>query len=473
MRLRRLILPLLVAMAACSGHPGDGRAQPLQGGFPQPSSRAPASAGEMRLSFAPVVKKAAPAVVNVFSRRVVRQQVDPFWLMFGVRPRTGVEQSLGSGSIVRSDGLIVTNHHVIAGGQDIEVVLNDRRQFPAKVLLDDARVDLAVLKIDAKGEALPTIAIADSSSIQIGDLVLAIGDPFGVGQTVTNGIVSAVARTQVGEGAYSYYIQTDAAINPGNSGGALVDMNGDLIGINTFIVSQSGSSAGVGFAIPAAMVRQVVEAAIGGRAAVVRPWLGVRGQEITPDLANSLGLDRPDGVLVADVYPGGAADRAGIRSRDVILSVDGQAVNDPSALDYRIATHKPGDEVSLQVRSGKQLRTIAVRAEPAPATPARDERTLAGRNPLSGATVVNLSPATAQELGVDPFLASRGVMITKLAEGAIAQGAGVQPGDIIESVNGRPVRTTADLPGVLASGSGNWRVTINRGGQEISGDFSL
>jgi Do/DeqQ family serine protease len=468
---RPLLIPLLAVLAACSGKPGE--AQPLQGGFPAPASRPPASAGEMRLSFAPVVKKAAPAVVNVFSRRVVRQQVDPFWQMFGVRPRSGVEQSLGSGSIVRADGLIVTNHHVIAGGQDIEVVLSDRRQFPAHVLLDDARVDLAVLKIDGKVDNLPTIAIADSSTAQIGDLVLAIGDPFGVGQTVTNGIVSAVARTQVGEGDYSYYIQTDAPINPGNSGGPLVDMNGDLIGINTFIVSGSGASAGVGFAIPSAMVRQVVQAAVGGGHAVVRPWLGARVQEVTPELASSLGLDRPAGVLVADVYPGGAAQRAGLRPRDVIVSANGTAVNDQSALDYQFATAKPGDQIRLDVRTGGQTHAVAVRAEPAPASPARDERTVTGRNPLSGATVVNLSPATAQELGVDPFEASKGVMVTRLDEDAIAQRAGIQPGDLIESVNGHPVRNTSELQLTLGGSVGGWRITINRGGQEITGNFSL
>jgi S1-C subfamily serine protease len=221
------------------------------------------------------------------------------------------------------------------------------------------------------------------------------------------------------------------------------------------------------------MVRQVVQAAMGGQASVVRPWLGVRGQEVTPELANSLGLDRPAGLLVADVYPGSAAERAGLHPRDVILQAGAQPVNDQSALDYVFATAKPGDEIPLRVRSGKDARTLSVRAEPAPDTPAKDERTVTGRNPLAGATVVNLSPATAQSLGVDPFQASRGVMITRLAEGAIAQSAGVQPGDLIVAVNGRQVRTTADLQGALGVGQGTWRITINRGGQEITGEFSL
>ena len=473
MSLRRLLIPVLAlsVLAACSGQPGKSSAQGVQGGFAAPDRRIPESGGAMRMSFAPVVKKAAPAVVNVFSRRVVRQQADPFWQMFGLRARPGVEQSLGSGAIVRSDGVIVTNHHVIAGGQDVQVVLWDRRQLPAKVLLDDARADIAVLKIDVKGESLPTIALNDRSDVQVGDLVLAIGDPFGVGQTVTNGIVSAMARTQVLEGDFSYYIQTDAAINPGNSGGPLVDMNGDLIGINTFIVSQSGSSAGVGFAIPATMVRQVVNAAVGGGHAVVRPWLGARGQEVTSAIAASLGLPRPEGVLVAEVYPGGAADRAGLQPQDIILSVDGQVVNDPSALDFAFATHSVGGSIQLQARHGKEVRSLTLRAEPAPDRPARDERTVAGRNPLSGATVINLSPAAAQELGADPFSA-QGVMVSAVSDSALAGQLGFRPGDIVRSINGQPIKTTADLQQAL-SAKGAWNVIIQRGQQEIAGNFRL
>ena len=392
--------------------------------------------------------------------------------MFGLRSRSGVEQSLGSGAIVRADGLIVTNHHVIADGQDIQVVLSDRRQFPAKILLDDARADIAVLKIDAKGEALPTLAIDDHGDPQVGDLVLAIGDPFGVGQTVTNGIVSALNRTQVSEGDFSNYIQTDASINPGNSGGPLVDMNGDMIGINTFIVSRSGSSAGVGFAIPATMVRQVLNAAVGGAHAVVRPWLGARGQEVTPDIASSLGLPKPEGVMVAEVYPGGAAERAGLQPQDIILTVDGQAVNDPNSLDYAIGTRSVGDSLKLEVRHGKEVHTVTLRAEAAPATPARDERTITGRNPLTGATVINLSPAAAQELGADPF-AARGVLVTAIADGGLALRMGFQPGDIIRSVNGQPIKSTAELQQALTAAGAAWRVTIQRGQQEVSGNFRL
>ncbi|HEX4097291.1 MAG TPA: PDZ domain-containing protein, partial [Caulobacteraceae bacterium] len=345
-------------------------------------------------------------------------------------------------------------------------------QFPARVLLDDARADIAVLKIDTKGESLPTIAIDDKTGLEVGDLVLAIGDPFGVGQTVTNGIVSALARTAVSESEFSEYIQTDAPINPGNSGGPLVDMNGDLIGINTFIVSQSGSSAGVGFAIPAAMVRQVVDAAAGGGHAVVRPWLGARGQEVTSEIAATLGLPKPEGVLVAEVYPGGAAERAGLQPQDVILSVDGQAVNDPEALDYDFGTHKIGDELKLEIQHGKAVRTVTVRAEPAPSTPARDQRIIQGRNPLTGATVINLSPAAAQELGADPFSA-RGVMVSAVGDDTLARRVGLQPGDIIASVNGQQIHTTAELQQTLSAANRAWRLVIQRGDQQITGNFQL
>jgi len=265
MRAAKLILPALALLAACSGPAGTTQAQ--DAGLAQPTKAPPSSVEGMKTSFAPVVKRAAPAVVNVSSRRVVRQRVDPFWDLFSGRggvPQERIAQSLGSGAIVRADGVILTNNHNIDGADEIVVQLADRREFPARVLLADPRSDLAVLKIDVGAERLPVIAIDDQEVMEVGDLVLAIGNPFGVGQTVTNGIISATARSNVGITDYSFFIQTDAAINPGNSGGPLVDMDGDLIGINTAILSRSGTSSGVGFAIPAAMARQVVNAALGG-----------------------------------------------------------------------------------------------------------------------------------------------------------------------------------------------------------------
>jgi Do/DeqQ family serine protease len=432
--------------------------------------RPPPDAATMRMSFAPIVREVAPAVVNVYSRRVVRQQVDPFWSMFsGGYPRDRVEQSLGSGAIVRPDGVILTNHHNIAGASEVRVATADRREWPATVLLDDARADLAVLKIDAKSEQLPTIAIDDVARPQVGDLVLAIGDPFGVGQTVTNGIVSALARSDVGINDYAFFIQTDAAINPGNSGGPLVDMDGRLIGVNTAIVSSSGASAGIGFAIPAAMAKQVVDAALSGDHTVTRPWLGARGQALTDEMARSFGMDRPQGVVVTDVWPSGPAARAGIGRGDVILAIDGEPVNDDGGLTYRIATAHVGDEVAVRIRHDGQVRTVSLRVERPPATPAADIRTLTGRNPLAGATVVNVSPASAQQYGADPF-SSQGVLVTQTG-GGFAQSIGVRAGDFIREVNGQKIASTAELAAALQAPSRGWTIVIQRAGQIITARF--
>lgn len=473
MKTIRALLPVVVLLAACSNPAGPSNAQSVAvPDMPQPTRRAPADAASMKLSFSPVVKKAAPAVVNVASRRVVQRRVDPFWDFFmgGGQGGSQVQGSLGSGAIVRADGVIITNHHNIDGMSDITVQLADRREFPATVLLDDPRADLAVLKIDTKGEKLPVMAIDDQDQMEVGDLVLALGNPFGVGQTVTNGIVSALARTDVGAANFGSYIQTDAAINPGNSGGPLVDMDGDLVGINTFIISRSGSSSGVGFAIPAAVVRQVVSAALGGGHSVVRPWLGVKGQPVTGDIAKSLGMSAPRGVLVAQVYPGSSADRAGLKEGDVILSIDGRAVNDEGGGAFAIGTHKVGDRVPMQIHRNDREQTLTVRAEAAPETPARDERTLSGANPFNGATVVNLSPAVAQDLDVDPFV-GRGVLVTKIG-GGYAANIGLQPGDFIREVNGRAVNTVADLNAAAKLPTRNWVVTIERNGQRITARFS-
>jgi len=475
MRLKRLFLLPLALLAACS-QPSHSDAQTSRLGAPSPGLAAPNRApppdfATMKMSFAPIVKRAAPAVVNVFSQRVVRQQVDPFWSLFGGMgmPQNRVEGSLGSGVIVRADGLIVTNNHVIEGGQQLNVVLNDRREFPAKVVLADPRSDLAVLQIDTKGERLPVLPIADRDEVQVGDLVLAIGDPFGVGQTVTNGIVSALARTDVGASDFSFFIQTDAAINPGNSGGPLVDMNGNLIGINTLIYSRTGSSSGIGFAIPAAMVRRVVETASGGGKSVTRPWLGARTQTLTSDVARSLGIERPVGVLVADIYPNGPAARAGLKEGDLITAADGAPVQDEGVLNYRVATHKPGEHISLTVGQGAKQHTVDVRLESPPGAGARDDRLLTGRQPLAGATVVTLSPAVADEYRLDQNLS--GVIVTKAGDGIAAQ-QGFQPGDIIRRVNGRPITTTAGLAAAMAAPvGGGWRMVVERGGRQIQVDI--
>jgi len=463
--------PILLSglLAAALGSASCAKSEPAA--LPTPDHReVPTDAASLRLSFAPIVRKTAPAVVNVYSRRMVRTQVDPFWGMFmgGGIPQERVAQSLGSGSIVRADGVILTNHHVIDGAQEIKVVTADRREWAATVLLDDPRADLAVLKIDTAGERLPALAIDDTTDVQVGDLVLAIGDPFGVGQTVTNGIVSALARSDMSSTSVSSFIQTDAAINPGNSGGPLVDMNGDLIGVNTAILSGSGTSSGVGFAIPAALAKQVVATALGGGHAMVRPWLGVKAQTVTGDMAKSLGLATPEGVVAADVWPDGPAARAGVGRGDVIVSVNGQPVNDPGALNYSVATLAPGASVSLVVRkvSGGE-RTLEAHLATPPDSPPKDQRTIDGRNPLGGATVINLSPAAATDLGLDPFAGS-GVIVTAIA-GGYAANLGLQPGDFIRQINGQPITTVAELVSAIsAPANGGWIIVIQRGGQTIT-----
>ncbi len=466
---RALIPAFCILLSAAVGHDAAAQAS-----FAQPNRAPPPNAAAVKMSFAPIVQRAAPAVVNISAKRVVRQQVDPFWQLFGLGvPQARVAASLGSGAIVRSDGVIVTNNHVVEGGQEILVGLADRREFPARVLLADPRTDLAILKIDLPaGERLPVLAIDDSGEAQVGDLVLAIGDPFHVGQTVTNGIISALDRTAnpSGDGGLAY-IQTDAAINPGNSGGALVDMDGDLIGVNSFILSRSGTSSGVGFAIPAAVVRRAVETAVGGGRAVVRPWLGARTQSVTAEMARSLDLPLPQGALVADVWRGGPADRAGLRQGDVVLQADGRAVVDAAALNYAIQTQRPGASVPLVVRraNGRQ-EALTLRAEPPPAIPARDERTLAGRHPFDGATVANLSPAVAEELGLDAF-GSTGVLVLN-AESGVARGIGLRRGDIIREVNGQRIATVRDLAGAVATPARAWRVSIERDGRIVTATFA-
>ena len=436
--------------------------------------RVPASAAELQLSFAPVVKRVAPAVVNVYAARVVENRNpfmnDPlFRQFFGAVPREQVLRSLGSGVIVDPAGLVVTNYHVIEGASEVKVALSDKREFDAEIMLKDEHSDLTILRLKGVNERFPVLDFADSDALAVGDVVLAIGDPFGVGQTVTHGIVSALARTQVGISDYQFFIQTDAAINPGNSGGALVDLNGKLVGINTAIYSRSGGSQGIGFAIPANMVRVVVASAKGGSAAVKRPWLGAKLQQVTPEIAESLGLKRPTGALVANVLPAGPAARAGIKTGDVIVSIDGIVVDDPNSFDYRFATKPLGGSAQIVLlRQGRDM-SVAVGLESAPDTP-REEVEIKARSPFLGATVANLSPALADELRLDAQ--AQGVVIVGVADGSEAQSVGFRKGDIVVSVNSQKIEKSTDLDRVTRAGSRLWRVIINRDGQHISAMFS-
>jgi Do/DeqQ family serine protease len=443
---------------------------------PALAQTAPKTREAIRLSFAPIVKQAAPAVVNVFSRRVVRTNASPFAddpffrRFFGDRspfglPQERVQNSLGSGVIVDPDGLIVTNHHVIQEAQEITVVLSDRREFEARVLRSDERTDLAVLKVDPKGERLPTLPIGDSDALQVGDLVLAIGNPFGVGQTVTSGIVSGLARTAIGVSDFRSFIQTDAAINPGNSGGALVDVDGKLVGINTAIYSRSGGSVGLGFAIPTSMVRAVVEGAKSGKP-ITRAWLGASGQPVTAEIAQAAGLDRPRGVLVKEVSADSPAAQAGVRAGDVIVAISGHEVDDPEDLRFRVATLPAGAPVPLTLwRAGKQQETSATLVTP-PETPSRDTQTLEGHHPLAGVTVSNLNPALAEEMSLD--MTTRGVVIGDVRDRSAAQRIGLQKGDLLVSLNGKPLPTVAVLRQVANAASSPWTLSVKRGNQTLS-----
>jgi Do/DeqQ family serine protease len=449
---------------------------------PQELSVIPESLASMQQSFAPIVRRTAPAVVNVYSSvNVTRSNCpyanDPFWARFycGGNTQTRsekVDNSLGSGVIVGADGIIVTNNHVVENGQEFRVVLNDRREFPAELVMKDARTDLAVLRIDAGGQAMPVVPFADTRNLQVGDLVLAIGNPFGVGQTVTSGIVSALARTDVGASDIGSFIQTDASINPGNSGGALVDMQGRLVGVNSMIFSRGGGSNGIGFAIPAEMVKRVVDAAVRG-GTLVRPWIGAKSEAIDSAKARALGLDRPRGVLIADVYEGGPADKAGLREGDVVLTVDGREVFDDRGMKFIAATKAEGETAVLSVIRNGQPQQISIRMAAPPGTSKGELVTVEGSNPFAGAVMVELTPALAEEVGLDAF--SGGMLVYSVPARTIARNVGFQPGDIIREINGSAIRTKRDFDSAISRAMSNppatWRLATERNGQRIESEL--
>lgn len=439
----------------------------------------PATAQQMQLSFAPLVKKAGPAVVNIYAKHVVQEQTrivspflnDPFFNQFFNAPEFGgptrarIEKSLGSGVIVGAEGVIATNHHVIKDATEISVVTADGREFTAKKLLDDPRTDLAILKVETKGEKLPVLELADSDAVEVGDLVLAIGNPFGVGQTVTHGIVSGVARTDIGVSDYSFFIQTDAAINPGNSGGALIDMQGRLIGINSAIFSSSGGSLGIGFAIPANMVKTIIEAAQHGNT-VHRPWTGMVGQSITPDMVDTLKLKSTQGSLTAQVTKNSPAEKAGIKAGDVILAINDKEVQDPVALKFRLATVPLGSPIKLRISRDGKISEVTMTAEAPPENPPRDETLIKGANPFSGAVLVNISPALMEEMG--SLGVEAGVVVYKV-EGGVAARIGLQRGDIPLSLNGEKITSVSQLRKLLESEhTSQWQIQLRRAGQTVN-----
>jgi serine protease Do len=429
----------------------------------------PSSEEQLTLSYAPIVKKTSPAVVNIYTKRVVQQRVSPFMAdpmfekFFGDMgaarglTREQVESSLGSGVIVEGDGLIVTNAHVVKDAQEIVVVLSDRREFDAKLSLIDERSDIALLRVDTKGELLPHAALKPSEQLQVGDIVIAIGNPFGVGQTVTSGIVSALARSSLNINDFNFFIQTDAAINPGNSGGPLVA-----------IYSRSGGSLGIGFAIPSEMVATVIAAeksGIRGNKAITRTWLGISGQQVTADIADSLGLNRPTGVLITSIHPESPLLKEGMQVGDVVASINGKEVHDTAELKFRLATLPLGQEATLNVLRKGEPKVFKVKAVAPPDSPSRGAEKLDGKHPLNGATVANINPAVAVELNL-PGEAS-GVVVTDVSNDRSASRL-LQPGDIILALNNVDVKTVNELKAELAKAMQTqaFALVIDRAGQK-------
>ena len=433
-------------------------------------ARVPQSAAQIQLSFAPLVKEAAPAVVNIYAKRISRTRqrtpfagdpfFDRFFQDFGpARPR--VQNSLGSGVILSADGIVVSNYHVVGEATEIRVVLNDRREFDATVLLGDEESDLAILRISG-AEDLPFLSLRDSDTVEVGELVLAIGNPFGVGQTVSSGIVSGLARSGgTNGGGRGYFIQTDAPINPGNSGGALIDVSGALIGINTRILTRSGGSNGIGFAIPANLVAAFVAQAEAGHTRFRRPWAGLSGQAVSRELVEALGLARPSGVILSGIHPLSPFAEA-FAVGDVITAVGGAAVNTPPEIVYHMSVAGEGARIRVSRLRAGTASDVEVTLIAAPDTPARDAVTLPRTAYLPGLTLWRINPAVADELGL--ALEAEGVVVAD--PGDLGRRAGFRPGDIIRSVDRRPVaspRAAADL----LSARGRKAVTVQRGAQRL------
>lgn len=436
----------------------------------------PVSNAQVKLSFAPVVRKTTPSVVNIYAKRIISTKSSPFandpffadmFKSFGP-PAPRVQSSLGSGVILSSDGLVVSNYHVVGGADQIRVVLNDRREFDADVLLADKQSDLAVLKLRGVSD-LPAIKLRPSKDVEVGDLVLAIGNPFGVGQTVSSGIISGLARSGGAMGnARSYFIQTDAPINPGNSGGALVDMQGELVGINTSILTRSGGSNGIGFAIPADLVASFLQQAQAGNGTFTRPWAGMIGQPVDNSLFEGLGLSRPQGMVVADLHPNSPFAEAGINTGDVITAINGNPVNGPAEMLYHMSVMGTGNAADVAYVSGGTVKHAKVRMITAPDTPARNRRTLTGNSPLDGLTVVRINPAVISE--TDLAVNAQGVVV--MAAHGVAARLGFRRGDILRRVNRLQIATVKDAVNAANLATNRWDVTLERNGQPMTLRFN-
>lgn len=437
----------------------------------------PQTREQIALSFSPLVKRVSPAVVNIYTKRTVTRAANPFMndpffgQFFGNRgfgvPRQQLESSLGSGVIVQENGLVVTNAHVVKDAEEITVALSDGREFPATLSLVDTPSDLALLRLDTKGEKMPFATLQPSETLEVGDLVLAIGNPFGVGQTVTSGIVSALARSSLDINDYNFFIQTDAAINPGNSGGPLLSMTGGVIGINTAIFSRTGGSLGIGFAIPSEMVATVIAAEKSGQKAgasrIARPWTGISAQDVTSEIAASLDLSRPRGALVTALHEDSPAKAAGLKVGDLITAINGHEIRDSAEMRFRLVTVPLDGEAAITYQRQGETKTATMKAIAPPDKPARDSRTIQGQNPLSGATLSNLNPAVMVEIGLKEDV--KGAVVTDVDPRSIAARV-VKPGDVVMGINKIPVDSTKDVEAALKRPANGWILSLFSNGQQ-------
>lgn len=438
-------------------------------------TKIPNSQTEISLGFAPLVKQAAPAVVNIYARRVVEQRSnpfmdDPFFEQFFrefTKPRPRVQNSLGSGVILTADGIVVSNYHVVGMATDIRVVTSDRREYSARVLLSDQASDLAILQLDDV-EGLPYLSLRNSDQVEVGELVLAIGNPFGVGQTVSSGIVSGLARVGAATGsARGYFIQTDAPINPGNSGGALIDVNGRLIGINTSILSSSGGSNGIGFAIPANLVAEFLAQAQAGNDRFARPWAGMSGQPVDSDLAQSLNLATPEGIIISDLHSISPFAVADFQVGDVITHVDGQVVNSPAEMVFRMSVAGIGGQAKItRSRAGKVI-DIDVHMIAAPDEPASEPLILGDDTILPGLAVARANPAMIARYGL--ALNAEGVLVTDPSR--LGARIGLAGADVLVRINGQDVKNTKDVQRLLTETARKVRIDLLRNGKRVKLQF--
>ncbi len=438
--------------------------------------RAPRQIEETARAFSEIVRAVSPSVVNISSTKTVRRQgQEDFFDFFAPVPtpetktKRWKEQSLGSGVVVSPDGLIVTNNHVVEQSDDIRVILYDKRSFKARVIGSDPKTDIAIIKIDARG--LQTIPWSDSDRLQVGEFVLAIGNPFGLTHTVTMGIISAVGRADVGISDYEDFIQTDAAINPGNSGGPLVNTKGELIGINTAIFSRTGGYQGIGFAVPSNMVRSVIDQLL-KEGKVTRGWLGVTIQELTPELAQKFGLSAPEGALISDVMKGSPAHKAGVLRGDIITRFNGKRLRDVASLRNMVAQTRIGSEVELIIlRKGKEysvrVKIVEMPSEPSEHKQSSGKSSEGIESALSGVAVIDITQAVAKQLGLSAD--DKGVVVMKIEQGSIADQSGLKEGDLIQEIDRQRVNNLSDFNRIVSRLRGGEQILlfINRGGKRF------